>query len=221
MGVLFLTATATFMIGDSILIESVLNAPDYLINVAENITQVITGVLISFIDGIAIIGIAVFLFPILKRHNESIALGYVGLRIAEFVVILVYLICPLLLIDLSHEYVKAGAPDASYFQTSGTLFLAVRYWTLQMIYILNGLLTLMLSYLLYKSKLVPRFLSMLGLFGGAMLLPGALLDMFGHVDTLHGAGMLVFLPGGLFELLLPIWLFIKGFNPSVVASRSA
>jgi hypothetical protein len=219
-GVLFLTATATFMIGDSILIESILYDPGYLMNVSENITQMIIGMLIAFIDGIAIVGIAVFMFPILKKYNEPIALGYVGFRITEFVVIIVYLITPLLLIDLSQEYVKAGASDASYFQTSGVLLLAVRYWSLQMIYILNGLLTLMLSYLLYKSKLVPRFISVLGLVGGAVMLPGTLLDMFGHVDTAHGAGMLVFLPGGLFEIILPIWLFIKGFNSSSVASGS-
>ena len=219
-GVLFLTATATFMIGDSLLIESILDDPDYLIKVFENKTLVIIGVLIAFIDGIAIVGIAVFMFPILKKHNEPIALGYFGLRVVEFAIILVYLICPLLLIDLSQEYVKAGAPDASYFQTSGTLFLAVRYWTLQMIYIFNGLLTLMLSYLLYKSKLIPRFISVLGLIGGAVMLPGALLDMFGHVNLL-GAGMIVFIPGGLFEIILPIWLFVKGFNSSAIASGSA
>ena len=218
-GVLFLTATATFMIGDSLLIESILDDPDYLINVSENITQVIIGVLIAFIDGIAIVGIAVFMFPILKKHNEPIALGYFGLRVVEFAIILVYLICPLLLIDLSQEYVKAGAPDASYFQTSGTLFLAVRYWTLQMIYIFNGLLTLMLSYLLYKSKLVPRFISVWGFIGYALLLPGTLLSMFGHIDML--GILIIFAIGGLFEILLPIWLFVKGFNSSAIDSGSA
>jgi hypothetical protein len=217
-GVLFLTATATFMIGDSMLVEPLLDDPDYLITVSENRTQMVLGVLIAFIDGIAIVGIAVFLFPVFKKHNEPMALGYVGFRVVEFAIIFVYLICPLLLIDLSQEYARAGAGDASHFQTSGALFLAVRYWTLQMIYIMNGILTLILSYVLYTSKLVPRFLSVLGLIGGGVLLPGALLDMFGHLDTLHGAGMLVFFPGGLFELILPIWLFVKGFNLSVVDS---
>jgi hypothetical protein len=218
-GVLFLTATATFMIGDSILIESILDDPDYLINVSENITQVIIGVLIAFIDGIAIVGIAVFMFPILKKYNEPVALGYVGFRIVEFAIILVYLICPLLLIDLSQEYVKAGAPDASNFQTSGTLFIAVRYWTLQMIYIFNFLAGLGFCYLLYKSKLVPRFLSVLGLIGYALLLPGTLLHIFGHIDML--GEVIVFIPGALFELLLPIWLFVKGFNSSAIDSWSA
>ena len=89
-GVLFLIATATFFIGDSILIESILGDPDYLMNVSENMTQMIIGVLIAFIDGIAIIGIAVFMFPILKKHCEPMALGYVGLRIVEFAIIVVY-----------------------------------------------------------------------------------------------------------------------------------
>ena len=218
-GVLFLTATATFMIGDSLLIESILDDPDYLINVSENKTQVIIGVLIAFIDGIAIVGIAVFMFPILKKYNEPIALGYVGFRIVEFAIILVYLICPLLLITLSQEYVKAGAPADSYFQTSGTLLLAVRYWTLQMVYIFNGLAGLMLSYLLYKSKLVPRFISVLGLIGYALLLPGTLLHMFGHIDML--GVLIVFALGALFEILLPIWLFAKGFNSSAIDSGSA
>lgn len=96
-GVLFLTATVTGMVGDS-LIGSVLNAPDYLITVYPNRTQVIIGVLISFIIGLAVVGIAVFLFPILKGHNEPIALGYVGIRTAEFPILLVWLISPLLLI---------------------------------------------------------------------------------------------------------------------------
>jgi predicted permease len=218
-GVLFLIATATFMIGDSGLIESILGDPDYLINVSENKTQVIIGVLIAFIDGIAIVGIAVLMFPLLKKHNEGIALGYVGFRITEFAIILVFLMGTLLLIDLSQEYVKAGTPADSYFQTSGTLFLAVRYWALQMVYIFNFLAGLMFCYLLYKSKLVPRFLSVLGYIGYALILPGTLLNMFGHIDML--GVLIIFAIGGLFEFILPIWLFVKGFNDDTIASGSA
>jgi hypothetical protein len=219
-GVLFLTATVTGMLGDS-LIGSILNAPDYLINVSENRTQVIIGVLISFILGLAIVGIAAFLFPILKKQNEPIALGYVGIRTAEFAILLVWSISPLLLITLSHEYVKAGDPDASSFQTLGAVLIAVRYWAWRLVYILNGVLTLLLSYLLYQSKLIPRSISVLGLIGGAVLLAGTPLDMFGLIDVNQGAGLLTVLPGGLFELILPIWLFVKGFNSSGIASGSA
>jgi hypothetical protein len=88
------------MLGDS-LIGSILNAPDYLVNVYPNRTQVIIGVFISFILGLAVVGIAVVMFPILKKHNEPIALGYVGIRTAEFAFILAWSISPLLLITLS------------------------------------------------------------------------------------------------------------------------
>jgi len=91
-----------------------------------------------------------------------------------------------------------------------------------MVWIFNGLAGLMFCYLSYQSKLIPRFISVLGLIGYALLLPGASLDMLGHVDTLHGAGfIIVFLPGGSFEILLPIWLFVKGFNSSAIDSKSA
>jgi hypothetical protein len=208
------------MLGDS-LVGSILNAPDYLMNVYPNRTQVIIGALISFILALAVVGIAVFLFPILKKHNEPIALGYVGIRSAEFALILVWSISPLLLITLSQEYVKAGDPDASSFQTFGAVLLALRHWAWRLIYVINGVVSLMLAYLLYQSKLIPRSISVLGLIGGAVLLAGTSLAMLGLIDIDQGAGLLVVLPGGLFELILPIWLFVKGFNSSAITSGSA
>lgn len=219
-GVLFLTATVTGILGSS-LADSILGAPDYLMNVYPNRTQVIIGTLISFILGLAVVGIAVFLFPILRKHNEPIALGYVSVRSAEFALILVWSISPLVLIAVSQEYAAAGDPDASYFQTLGAVLIALRHWAWRSVYLLNGVLTLMLSYLLYQSKLVPRSLSVLGLIGGAALLLGTSVDMFGLIDVDQGAGLVAVLPGGLFELFLPIWLFVKGFNPSAIASEPA
>ena len=219
-GVLFLTATATTMLGDS-LIVSTLYDPDYLFSMYPNRTQVIIGVLIAFIDALAVIGIAVLLFPILKKQNESIALGYVGIRIAEFPILLVWLLSPLLLIALSQEYVKASAPDASSFQTLGAVLIALRLWSWRLIYLINGIATLMLAYLLFQSKLVPRWISVLGLIGGAVLLAGTSLAMLGLMDVDQGIGMLAVLPGALFELILPIWLIVKGFNSSAIASLSA
>ena len=146
--ILFITTTVASMLGQLIL-TPILDDPDYLINVSADANQVIAGSLITFIDGIAIVGIAVLMFPILKKHNEGIALGYVGARAAELPIIIAYLIIPLLLVDLSQEYVKAGAPGAYHFHTSGSLIFAARHWTLQMIYILNFLAGVMFCYLLY------------------------------------------------------------------------
>ena len=220
-GILFIAAMITSIIGDG-LIKSILNAPDYLINVYPHKTQVIIGVLLQLICAAAVVGIAVLLFPILKKHNEPIALSYVGFRIIESAIIFVSAISILLLITLSQEYVKAGVPDASSFQTSGTLAVAGHYWAFQMVIIICGIAGLMFCYLLYQSKLIPRFISVLGIIGYPLSLVAALLDMFGIIDTLHGAGIIMYLPGSIFEvLLLPIWLFVKGFNPSAIASGSA
>ena len=216
-GVLFIIATVASMLGQFIL-TPILDDPDYLINISAKENRVIIGSLITFIDGIAVVGIAVMMFPLLKKHNEGMALGYVGARITELPIIIAYLLIPLLLINLSQEYVKAGAPDASYFQTSGDLFFAVRYWTLQMIYIFNFLAGVMFCYLLYKSKLVPRFISLLGLVGYAVMLPGTLLHIFGRIEM--SSIFIIFLLGVIFEILLPIWLFVRGFAPSAIASES-
>ncbi len=215
-GVLFLTATATFIIGDDVLQSPVLDAQDYLTRASQNRARVILGVLIAFIDGLAIVGISVLLFPVLKRHGEAMALGYIGFRVTEFAVIIIYLVSALLLITVSQEYVTAGDADASVFQALGAQFHGLRYWTWQLVLLFNGIAGLMVTYLFYKSRLIPRPITVLGIIGYAILLPGVLLDLLGVVDTQSGPGIAVFLPGAVFEAGLPIWLFVKGFNPSAV-----
>ncbi len=214
-GALFLTAIVAWLVGYS-LIETIISAPDYLINVSANETRVIIGALIELINSVAVVGIAVMLFPVLKQHNERTALGYVGFRIIEATILVVGLIFPLSLITLSREYVKAGASAASYFQTLGDLLLAARYWSGQMVPIFVGLGGLLLCYSLYQSKLIPRFISVWGLIGYALLITVPLLDIFGY-----SSGVILGLPGGLFEIFLAIWLIVKGFNSSVIVSESA
>lgn len=211
-GALFIFATIAYMTGSS-LIGSIVNAPDYLINVYPNKTGVIIGVLLELINSAAVVGIAVMLYPILKKHNETIALGYVGSRILESAMLIVSVISPLLLITLSQEYVKAGAPDTSYFQTIGTLAIRGHYLAFQMAMMVLGLGSLIFCYLLYQSKLIPRTISVLGLIGYASLLTSSLLEIFGH-----NTGMILFLPGALFEIILPIWLIVKGFSSSATGS---
>jgi hypothetical protein len=219
-GALFLTATVTGALSES-LTGSIVNAPDYLMSVYPNRTQVIVGVLIGFVLALAVVCIGVLLFPILKKHSEPIALGYVGIRTAEFPILLIWLISPLLLITLSQEYVGASDPEASSFQALGAVLLALRHWAWRLVYIINGVATLTLASLLYRSRLVPRSISILGLIGGAVLLAGTAVAMFGLIDVDQGAGLLVVLPGGLFELVLPIWLLVRGFSSPGFASGSA
>jgi len=213
-GALFIFATITYMIGNG-LIGSIVDASDYLINVYPNRAQVITGILLELINSAAVVGIAVMLFPILKKHNETIALGYVGFRVIESAILVVGVIGPLLLITLSQAYIKADAPDASYFQSLGTLAIDGHDVAFQMAMIVLSIGSLMFCYLLFQSKLTPKFISVLGLIGYASLLTSALLEIFGT-----NTGMTLFLPGALFEIILPIWLIVKGFNSSAIDSQS-
>ncbi|NOU98857.1 DUF4386 domain-containing protein [Paenibacillus planticolens] len=212
-GVLFLVATVTYMLGKG-LMDSILNEPNYLLHVYPNRTQMITGVLLELVNSVAVVGIAVFLFPILKKYNEKIALGYVAFRVIEAVILIIGAISPLLLIQFSQAYIDTGAPADSYYQAVGMLVIKGNYYAFQLAMIVLGLYSLLFCYFLLQSKLIPRLLSVLGLIGYASLLTSGLLELFGY-----SSGMILFLPGALFELLFPIWLIIKGFNTSTMEPK--
>ena len=217
-GILFLTAIVTSLLG-GIWLDTILTAPDYLSSISGNKTQVVTGVLLELINGLAVIGIAVGMYPIFRKQYEALALGYVALRIIEAVIVIAAVISPLALIALSQEYINAGAPDTSYFQTLGTSFLAVRaIWVSTMLAIFFGLGALLFYYLLYQSKLVPRFISVWGFIAVALVLTWNLLETFG---IRINAGIILALPMILNEIFLGIWLIIKGFNSSAIVSESA
>lgn len=197
----------------------ILSAPDYLIAVFDNQTQVIIGVLIDSINSAAVISIAVLLFPILKKQHEGMALGYVGFRILESAILIVGTISLLSLVTLSQEYAQAAAADASYFQTLGDLLLAASDWAqLLGAMIVFGLTALILNYLLYQSILVPRFISVWGLIGAILMLVAGLLAMFG-LGYLSPITILLGLPLALNEMVLAVWLIVKGFNSAAIDSK--
>jgi hypothetical protein len=217
-GVLFLTAMVTSLLG-GIWLESIISAPDYLITVSAYETQVIIGVLLELTNGIAVVSIAVLMFPIFKKHDEALALGYVALRIIEAVIIIAAVISPLTLIALSQQYLSAGAAEAAYFQSLANSFLVVRAHLVGLLLaIFFSLGALLFYYLLYQSKLVPRFISVWGFIGAALVLTWNLLETFGNSISW---GMILALPIILNEIFLGIWLIGKGFNSSAIASESA
>ncbi len=110
-GVLFTIATAAAVLSVALL-NSLLDAPDYLVNLAADEDRVVIGTLADLTVAIAVVGIAVMLFPVLKRHNEGVALGYVGVRTIEAAIIVVVGVSSLLLLTSSQEHVEGGAPGA-------------------------------------------------------------------------------------------------------------
>jgi hypothetical protein len=161
--------------------------------------------------------IPIMMFPILKKHNESLALGYVVARIFEGFFDTIMAISDLSLLTLSREYVNAVAPVASYFQTSGALLLAEDAWNNILENFPYCLGALIFYYLLYKSKLVPRWLSVWGFFGATLFLATVPLRLFGLIPP---STVVLVIPLLLNEMVLAVWLIVKGFNSSAIASVS-
>jgi hypothetical protein len=217
-GVLFITAIVAPLL--SFPFTRHIDAPDYLINVSANATQVTIGALLELIMAVACVGIAIWLYPVLKKHNEALALGSVGFRIIEGVFYIVGVVGLLSLVTLSREFVKAGAPDASYFQSLGTLLLAARDWAGVLGSFAFILGALMYYYIFYQSKLIPRWLSVWGLIGVPFWIAAELLLMFGLIEHFSTNAILLDIPIAINEMVLAVWLIVKGFNPSAIASGS-
>ena len=217
-GVLFILAAVTAIIGLA-LYQPILNDPDFIINGSGNDTQVVWGALNELILAFSIIGISVMMFPIVNKENESIAIGYVCFRLLEATIIIIGIISLLSIVTLSQEFGKAVAPNATSYITTGKLLVTIHNWT----FLLGpnlalGPSTLMMSYFLYDSKLVPRVISILGLAGGFLILVCALLVMFGVFLQVSEWGAILAIPVFAYEMSLAVFLIVKGFNSSVVYS---
>lgn len=220
-GVLFLLGWFAGAFG-AILMKPILDDPNYLIKLTENKNLVMLEAFLQLVMAFAVAGIAIWLYPILRKHNEGLALGAVGFRIIENVFQIVAALGLLLLLTLSQEVVKADALTASNFQTLGSLLLAVRFWaSLVLAQIGFCLGALMYYYVFYQSKLIPRWLSGWGIVAIILHLTSVFLTMFLQIDPFSGSPIIFLsIPIGLQELTLAVWLIVKGFDPSVIASAS-
>jgi hypothetical protein len=220
-GVLFIIATVFLFIGEAFY-DPILSSPDYLDIAYPNRIIVIIGILLEFSCVIAIPLIPVFLFPILREHYEALALGYVVFRLLEAVLFIMVEINKLSLINVSQGYLNKGGMDASYFQNVGSSIQSWNDWSFSLYVVVFTLGALMFYSVLYKSKLVPRFISAWGFIAAALLLTGIVLIMVEAFTGIAELGLeLVFaLPIAVNEMVLAIWLIVKGFNSSTISSGS-
>jgi len=220
-GILFLVCSAAAILSFPFF-GPILEGKDYLSKLFDSENMVITGALIEFIQAAAAAGIAIGLYSILKKYNGALALGAVGFRVVECVFVLIGTLSLLSLLTLSQEFIAAGAPGASSFQTSGTLLLAVRDWSGNVISALAMCLGALMYYvILYKSKLIPRWLSGWGVLGIVMGLAATVLGSFTHDFSLGSVNTLLNVPIGLQEMVFAVWLIVKGFNASAITDLSA
>lgn len=219
-GVLFILAALSAVIGLN-LYDPILNGPDYLIKGSKHANQVILGAVMELILVVSAIGTATTMFPLLRKYNETIALWHVCFRFLEAIIITVGIISVLSLLTLSQEFVAAGAPDPASFHSSGIILKAIHDWTFMLgpLFML-GINTVMYSYIFYKTKLVPRFISILGMTGATFVFVCALFVMFGVFPQISFWGAILAVPVAANEMILAVWLLIKGFNETVIDSIS-
>lgn len=220
-GILFIIATVAAIISVALLAPT-LSDPDYLVTFSENKTQVVIGALLDLVGAGAFIALAVVIFPVFKKHSEPIALGYVVARIIEAIPFIIANVSLLSLLTLSQNYSQAASPDTAYFLPVGTGLLAAYDWN-QLLgpRIFASLAALPFYYLLYQSKILPRWISVWGFIGAPLYLASGLIGMFGLVDPASPVLILLFLPAALLEMVLAVWLIAKGFNSSAVDFLSA
>jgi hypothetical protein len=208
-GVLYLI---TFVSIPTLTLYGPIHDPNYIMGHGPDAPIIIGGIL-EIIVALAGISTAVVLFPLLKKQNESLALGLVATRILEAGTMFVGVAFILSIVSLRQLAVGAEALITS--RALSTLYDRIFLLGQGFIPALNDLL---LGFLLYKSRLVPRTLALIGIVGAPVLVIGYFAVLFGFIDRISPLAALAAVPVALFEFALGIWLIVKGFNPSAIDS---
>ncbi|GAA1504211.1 hypothetical protein GCM10009730_03900 [Streptomyces albidochromogenes] len=212
-GVLFLV-TEVAAIGGLALYGPVLRDADYVVGSGAD-TRVFLGALSEMVLAAAVVGTGVVLYPVLRKRDEGAALGYACARLLEAAVIVVGIISVLSVVTLRRDFAGAAGGDAASLVTAGRTLVAVHDWT----FLVGpnfalGANSLVLAWLMHRSGLVPRFIAVLGLTGGALICVSATAVMFGLYEQVSVPGSVAAIPVFTWEVSLAVWLIAKGFKPS-------
>lgn len=219
-GVLYIIGTVAGITG-LVLSEPLRASGDLLASVAANANQVIVAAFFTLLMGLSLAIVPVVLYPVLRRHSEVLALGYVVFRGAlETVAYFVTAVAWVLLPALGQLSVQAGAAAAAGYQASGALLLkAGEIGSLfSIVFFLGGL---MFYVVLYRSRLVPRWITVWGLAALVPYLAADVLAVFAVLDPMSSTAMLLQLPLAVQEMVLALWMIVRGFNASAIAPRAA
>ena len=201
--VVFVASVAALLLPQSLLSGSM---SDNLVNIAANLTLMRISILVELVTSIGIVVLAVLLYVVLHRQNKIVALVALGLWLIEAATLAVSKIGAFALIPLSLEFVKAGAPDASYFQTLATLFHGVDRWGYGIHMCFFSVGGILWYTLFYRSKAIPRVLSVWGIVAVSLALIGTVMVWF-DMEILA-----MVIPNGLFEIAIGLWLLVKGIR---------
>jgi hypothetical protein len=216
-GVIFIIATVVVFVADALTPD--LTGTDYLTRFSAHTTQVAAGALAYLVSFFASGGIAIAMYPVLKGANAGLALGSVVFRALEAAFYLVGLVCLLSLLTLGQQFTTAGAADRTTLQAIGNLLLSVRDHAALVAVFAFCLGAFMYYYLFFQSRLIPRWLSGFGIVAIVLMLAACVLSLFSgnRITSYIPLAFPIFLQ----EMVLAVWLIVKGFNQTAVASLSA
>jgi hypothetical protein len=213
-GVFFLITEVT-AIGAVLLYGSVLGNPEFVVSASADDTPILGGAFLEVLLAIAVVGTAVTLYPVIRRQHEGIALGHVAGRLIEAVIIAVGAISLLAVVTMRQDLAGTTGAEAAAAVTVGQSLVAVHNWTFLFgPKLALGVNTVLLAYLMYRSRLVPRAIAVLGLVGGSLVFASGTAVLFGAYEDLSTVGVLVAAPVFAWEVSVAGWMIIKGFRAS-------
>ena len=215
-GVILIIATVVPLLGSAL--TPVLTGTDYLTRFSAHTNQVAAGALLYLIGYFACAGIAVVMYPVLKKWNAGLALGSVVFRTIEAAFYMVGLVCLLSLLTLGQQFTSALAADRASLQAIGDSLVSVHDHAGLAGVFAFCLGAFMYYYLFFQSRLIPRWLSGFGIVAIILMMAACVLALFsGNPITSY---IPLAAPIAVQEMVLAVWLIVKGFNPSVSASKS-
>jgi len=194
----------------------VLNHRDWVLSSGSS-TGVLVGGFLEVIVALAGIGTAVTLYPVVKRQNEGFALGFVTARVLEAAMIFTGVVSLLSLVTLRQDLGGAAGANAAALVTAGAAHVAIYKWTFLLSQsLMPAINALLLGSLMYRSRLVPRIIPVVGLIGAPFLICTVVATLFGAMKL--GSPQLAAVPVAAWELSLGVWLVAKGFRPSPITA---
>ena len=215
MGAWFL-GTFVFSIPAYFLYAPILDDPQHLVGSGED-TQIATGALLEILLAVSGIATAVVIFPVAKRVSESIALGYIASRTVESILILIGVLSLLAVVALQQDLGTAEVSDNPLTDVRGALVALHEQTRLLGPQFCAGLGNgILLGFLMWRSRLLPRPMVLIGLVGGPLALLAGVGVLLGVWDKTAGLPVALTAPEAIWELSLSLWLLIRGFRPSPV-----
>ncbi len=213
-GIFYLLTFASSIAAVVYFLKPILDDANYIVGPGQD-TRVIIGCLLDMVNGLAAIGSAVAVYPVLKRQNQAMALGFVTSRVYEAAVVMIGVVSLLAVVGIRRDMGGAASADANTLLTVGHSLVTARDYTFllgpNIAPVINAVL---FGTLLYKSRLVPRFIPVMGLLAAPLLLAPTLATLLGATE--HGS--IWWAPGGalifVWELSVGLYMTFKGFKPS-------